>query len=104
MKVEGQGWSGCLLLSTRTTSAPRSASKRVQNGPASTWVKSRTRVPAKGAEEALFLGRDIGLFGVELLLGLLKQLTAGHLRQRNLLLEIATVQFVLNQILERLIR
>src|SRR5262245_61701856 len=104
MKVEGQGWSGCLLLSTRTTSAPRSASKREQNGPASTWVKSRTRVPAKGPDEALFLRRDIGLFQVELLLGLLKQVPARHLRQGNSLLEVATVQFILNQILERLIR
>ena len=67
-------------------------------------MKSRTRIPARGADEASLFGSDIRLFQVELLLGLLKQVTARHLRQRNLLLETATVQFILNQILERLIR
>src|SRR4029453_6910377 len=78
MKAEGHGWSGCLLLSTRTTSAPRSASKRVQNGPASTWGKSRTRTPARGADEASLLGSDIRLFQVKFPLCLLKQVAARH--------------------------
>src|SRR5262245_55897086 len=42
-------------VSILTTSAPRSLRMRVQNGPASTWLKSATRTPASGhgAELAL---------------------------------------------------
>src|SRR6185437_2347418 len=31
------------------TSAPRSASSRTQNGPATIWPKSRTRIPERGS-------------------------------------------------------
>src|SRR2546430_2194112 len=36
-----------LGFSTLTTSAPSQASTSVQEGPASNWVRSRTRIPAR---------------------------------------------------------
>ena len=48
--VRRVGAARCGTLSvTLMTSAPRSPRTRVPNGPASTWVKSRTRIPASGA-------------------------------------------------------
>ena len=43
------------------------------------------------------------LFQVEFLLRLLKQVAARHLRQRDFLLHGATIEFILNQILESLV-
>src|SRR5262250_3817519 len=40
-------------FSTLTTSAPSQASASVQDGPASNWVRSRTRTPARKAGNAL---------------------------------------------------
>src|SRR5829696_10252322 len=45
-----------------TTRAPRSASRRAQDGPARNWLKSRTRSPASGRCAA---GRDGGGAGAE---------------------------------------
>src|SRR5512135_3172677 len=39
-------------FSTLTTSAPSQASASVQEGPASNWVRSRTRTPARQSEGA----------------------------------------------------
>src|SRR6266849_8578958 len=41
-------------FSTLTTSAPSQASASVQDGPASNWVRSRTRTPARNAGNAPF--------------------------------------------------
>src|SRR3984893_3126291 len=46
-------------FSTLTTSAPSQASASVQEGPASNWVKSRTRTPERQLRDALF--SDIGI-------------------------------------------
>ena len=43
------------------TSAPRSASSMVQNGPAIIWVRSNTRIPSSAA------GMDVFPFFVEML-------------------------------------
>src|SRR6476661_1863926 len=40
-------------FSTLTTSAPSQASASVQEGPASNWVRSRTRMPVRQPESAL---------------------------------------------------
>src|SRR5947209_6453954 len=45
---------------TFTTSAPRSPSMRVQNGPASTWLRSTTRRPSRGRE---IVAPDVGSAG-----------------------------------------
>src|SRR5207249_2769121 len=42
-------------FSTLTTSAPSQASASVQDGPASNWVRSRTRTPARKAGNPLFV-------------------------------------------------
>src|SRR6266511_5834579 len=41
-------------FSTLTTAAPSQASASVQDGPASNWVRSRTRTPARNAGNAPF--------------------------------------------------
>ena len=46
----------------------------------------------------------INLFQVKFFLRLQKQLAARHLRQRDLLLEAAAFEFILNEIFQRLIR
>src|SRR5262245_15883579 len=51
---ERPGWPPC-GVSTLTTSAPSQASGSVQDGPASNWVKSRTRTPARNAGNAPFV-------------------------------------------------
>src|SRR6516165_6541512 len=42
-------------FSTLTTSAPSQASDSVQDGPASNWVRSRTRTPARNAGNPPFV-------------------------------------------------
>ena len=49
-------WSGSLGSSTLMTSAPRTPSWYAANGPASTWVQSRTLIPSNGRILSPYLG------------------------------------------------